>query len=181
MGAVGMDGLLRDGGAEGLSLTSTADALLVKTTSEAVAGLASSEANISRLRLGLEATRPVPLANGAALLPSLELGIRHDDGDAETGFGMELAAGLTWTDPGRGISAELQGRTLLTHADEAFREQGLAISFAWEPNPTNRGPSLALSHGRGRHCRRGRGCPAQPHHHGGSDCCRHRQQRTAPV
>ena len=34
MGAVGMDGLLRDGGAEGLSLTSTADALLVKTTSE---------------------------------------------------------------------------------------------------------------------------------------------------
>ena len=149
MGAVGMDGLLRDGGAEGLSLTSTADALLVKTTSEAVAGLASSEANISRLRLGLEATWPVPLANGAALLPSLELGIRHDDGDAETGFGMELAAGLTWTDPGRGISAELQGRTLLTHADEAFREQGLAISFAWEPNPTNRGPSLALSHAMG--------------------------------
>ena len=150
MGAVGMDGLLRDGGAEGLSLTSTADALLVKTTSEAVAGLASSEANISRLRLGLEATRPVPLANGAALLlPSLELGIRHDDGDAETGFGMELAAGLTWTDPGRGISAQLQGRTLLTHADEAFREQSLTVSFAWEPNPTNRGPSLALSHAMG--------------------------------
>ena len=149
MGAVGMDGLLRDGGPEGLSLSSTADALLVKTTSEAVAGLASSEANISRLRLGLEATRPVPLANGAALLPSLELGIRHDDGDAETGFGMELAAGLTWTDPGRGISAELQGRTLLTHSDEDFREQGLTVSFAWEPNPTNRGPSLALSHAMG--------------------------------
>ena len=149
MGAVGMDGLLRDGGPEGLSLSSTADALLVKTTSEAVAGLASSEANISRLRLGLEATRPVPLANGAALLPSLELGIRHDDGDAETGFGMELGAGLTWTDPGRGISAQLQGRTLLTHSDEEFREQGLAVSFAWEPNPTNRGPSLALSHAMG--------------------------------
>ena len=146
MGAVGMDGLLLDGGAEGLSLTSTADALLVKTTSEAVAGLASSEANISRLRLGLEATRPVPLANGASLLPSLELGIRQDGGDAETGFGMELGAGLAWTDPERGISAALKGRTLLTHADEEFREQGLAVSFAWEPNPSNRGPSLALSH-----------------------------------
>ena len=146
MGAVGMDGLLLDGGAEGLSLTSTADALLVKTTSEAVAGLASSEANISRLRLGLEATRPVPLANGASILPSLELGIRQDGGDAETGFGMELGAGLAWTDPERGISAALKGRTLLTHADEEFREQGLAVSFAWEPNPSNRGPSLALSH-----------------------------------
>ena len=146
MGAVGMDGLLRDGGAEGLSLTSTADALLVKTTSDAVTGLASSEANISRLRLGLEATRPVPLANGASLLPSLELGIRQDSGDAETGFGMELGAGLTWADSERGISAALKGRTLLTHADEEFREQGLAVSFAWEPNPSNRGPSLALSH-----------------------------------
>ena len=146
MGAVGVDGLLLDGGAEGLSLTTTADALLVKTTSEAVADLASSEAHISRLRLGLEATRPVPLAKGASLLPSLELGIRQDGGDAETGFGMELAAGLAWTDSGRGISAALKGRTLLTHADEEFREQGLAVSFAWEPNPTNRGPSFSVSH-----------------------------------
>ena len=146
MGAVGVDGLLLDGGAEGLSLTTTADALLVQTTSEAVAGLASSDANISRLRLGLEATRPVPLANGASLFPSLELGIRQDRGDAETGFGMELGAGLAWADPERGISAELQGRTLLTHTEEEFQEQGLAISFAWEPNPTNRGPSLSVSH-----------------------------------
>ena len=146
MTAVGMDGVLLDGGTEGLSLTSTADALLVKTTSEAVDGLASSDANITRLRLGLEATRPVPLANGASLLPSLELGIRHDSGDAETGFGMELAAGMAWRDPERGISAALKGRTLLTHSDEAFQEQGLAISFAWETNPTNRGPSFSASH-----------------------------------
>ncbi|KKZ14930.1 MAG: hypothetical protein TH68_03140 [Candidatus Synechococcus spongiarum 142] len=146
MGAVGMDGMLLDGGAEGLSLTSTADALLVKTTSEEVDGLASSEASISRFRLGLEATRPVPLANGASLIPSLEMGVRQDGGDAETGFGMELGAGLSWTDPGRGISAELKGRTLLTHADEEFREQGLAVSFAWDPSSSNRGPSLALSH-----------------------------------
>ena len=146
MGAVGVDGLLLDGGAEGLSLTTTADALLVQTTSEAVAGLASSDANISRLRLGLEATRPVPLANGASLLPSLELGIRQDRGDAETGFGMELGAGLVWTDSGHGISAALKGRTLLTHTEEAFREQSLAVSFAWEPNPSNRGPSFSVSH-----------------------------------
>ena len=146
MTAVGIDGLLRDGGAEGLSLTTTADALTVQTTSEAVADLASSDANITRLRLGLEATRPVPLANGASLLPSLELGIRQDRGDAETGFGMELGAGLAWTDPERGISADLKGRTLLTHTDEAFQEQGLAVSFAWEPSPSNRGPSFSVSH-----------------------------------
>ncbi|KKZ10751.1 MAG: hypothetical protein TH68_09945, partial [Candidatus Synechococcus spongiarum 142] len=41
---------------------------------------------------------------------------------------------------------ELQGHTLLTHTDEAFQEHGLVVSFAWEPNPTNRGPSFSLSH-----------------------------------
>ena len=149
MGAVGMDGMLLDGGAAGLSLTTTADVLTVKTTSEAVAGLASSDAHITRLRLGLEATRPVPLANGASLLPSLKLGLRHDSGDAETGFGMELAAGMAWRDPERGISAELTGRTLVSHSEESFQEQGLGLSFAWDPSPSNRGPSLALSHAMG--------------------------------
>ena len=146
MAAVGMDGLLLDGGAAGLSLTTTADVLTLKTTSEEVDGLASSESAISRLRLGLEATRPFPLANGASLLPSLEVGIRQDGGDAETGFGMEIGAGMGWSDPERGINAEMKGRTLLTHVEEEFQEQGLALSFAWDPTPSNRGPSFSLNH-----------------------------------
>ena len=146
MGAVGMDGLLLDGGAEGLSLTATTDLLSQKTTTEQVDGLAGSEGSTSRLRVGLEATRPFPLPNGAALLPSLEVGMRQDDGDAETGFGLDIGAGIVWHDPQRGIRGEVQGHTLLTHADQEFRQQGLALSFAWEPNPSNRGPSLSLNH-----------------------------------
>ena len=146
MGAVGLDGLLIDGGAEGFSLSTTTDLLTVKTTTEETDGLESSTANVSRLRVGLEATRPVPLPNDASLLPSMEMGIRHDGGDAETGFGLEVGAALAWNDPQRGISAELKGRSLLTHVDEHFQQQGLALSFAWNPNPSNRGPSLALSH-----------------------------------
>ena len=150
MAAVGMDGLLMDGGAEGLSLTTTADLLTLSTTSEAVEEtLKASEGNVTRLRLGLEAARPFPLANGASLLPSLEIGVRQDSGDAETGFGLKLGAGLAWRDPARGIGAELRGRTLLTHADEEFREHGLSLSFAWDPTPTSRGPSLSLSHSLG--------------------------------
>ncbi|WP_161632568.1 hypothetical protein, partial [Candidatus Synechococcus spongiarum] len=30
--------------------------------------------------------------------------------------------------------------------DEEFREQGLAVSFAWDPSPSNRGPSLSMGH-----------------------------------
>ena len=146
MGAIGMDGLLRDGGSKGITLKSTADVLTVKTTSAEVDGLDSSEGSLSRLRLGVEAVRPFPLANGSSLLPSMELGIRQDGGDAETGFGMDLGAGILWQAPGHGISGELKGHTLLTHAEEEFQDQGLALSFSWEPNPSNRGPSLSIGH-----------------------------------
>ena len=141
-----MDGLLRDGGNEGITLSSTADVLTMKTTSEEVDGLESSEGSLSRLCLGLEAVRPFPLTNGSSLLPSMELGIRQDGGDAETGFGMDLGAGILWRAPKHGISGELKGHTLLAHAEEEFREQGLALSFSWEPNPSNRGPSLFMDH-----------------------------------
>ena len=146
LGAVGMDGLLLDGGREGITLTTTADALFLKTSSEAVEGLASSEGNITRLRLGLEASRAFPLANGASLSPSLEVGLRQDNGDAETGFGMDLGAGLSWNDPEQGITAAVKGRTLLSHGAEDFQDQGLALSFSWRPTPSNRGASLSLSH-----------------------------------
>lgn len=53
------------------------------------------------------------MANGASLLLSLEVGIRQDGSDAETGHGVELEAGVVWDDPERGIRGELQGCTLL--------------------------------------------------------------------
>ena len=149
MVALGMDGLLLDGGSEGLSLNTTADLLSLNATSDKVEGLESSEGNVSRLRLGLEATRPFPFANGSSLLPSMEVGIRQDGGDAETGFGMDLGAGIAWKDPQRGISGELKGRTLLSHAEEDFHDQGLALSFSWDPSPSNRGPSLSMGHAMG--------------------------------
>ena len=149
MAALGMDGLLFDGGNEGITLSSTADVLTLKTTSEEVDGLESSEGSLSRLRLGIEAVRPFPLSNGASLLPSLALGIRQDSGDAETGFGLDLGAGILWQAPERGISGALRGHTLLAHGEEDFQEQGLALSFSWEPTPSKRGPSLSLSHAMG--------------------------------
>ena len=149
MVALGMDGLLLDGGNEGVSLNATADLLSLNTSSEEVEGLKSSEGNLSRLRLGLEATRPFPLANGSSLLPSMEVGIRQDGGDAETGFGMDLGAGIAWKDPQRGISGELRGRTILTHTEEEFQDQGLALSFSWDPSPSNRGPYLSMGHAMG--------------------------------
>ena len=151
MGAVGLDGLLLDGGGSGLTIRSTADALLLRVNSQETEDLAGIQGEVSRLRLGLEAERPFPLSeSGAVLTPSLELALRQDGGDAETGFGLDLAAALLWSDPGKGLEVELSGHTLLSHGDAAFHEKGLAASLAWDPNPSSSlGPSLSLSQSMG--------------------------------
>ena len=79
------------------------------------------------------------------LTPRLEVGLRHDGGDAETGFGLDLGGGLAWTDPETGIRAEVSGRGLLTHESAGFRQRGFAGSLGWDPRPSSaRGPSLTL-------------------------------------
>ena len=129
------------------------DALGVRTSSEAVRGsadaggnLAAAQGDVTRLRLGLEGTwRGLVLGTGT-LEPRLEVGVRHDGGDAETGFGLDLGGGLAWSDPGTGIEAGVSGRGLLTHEADGFRERGIAGSFGWDPAPgSDRGPSLTLT------------------------------------
>ena len=152
MGAVGARGVLVKAAAEGgLELAAKTDALLVRTTSDEVDGsadtLAASEADVTRVRLGLEGTwLGIGTGGGGSLVPTLEVGVRQDGGDAETGGGMDIGAGLSWTEPSLGIRAEVSGRALLTHAEEGFRERGFAGSLAWDPNQdSERGPSLTLS------------------------------------
>ena len=152
MGAVGGRGVLVEPPAEGgLELGLKSDALVVRTTSEAVRGsagsLSAAEADVTRLRLGLEGTwRGLGAAGGGSFEPSFELGVRHDGGDAETGFGVDVGAGLAWADPSRGIRAQVDARGLVTHDEAGFAERGIAGSLAWDPSPESAlGPSLTVS------------------------------------
>lgn len=89
-------------------------------------------AEVTRLRLGLEGSQPFRLAEGATLTPSVEIGVRHDGGDAETGFGVDIGGGLAWSDTRRGITAEFRGPGLLTHEADGFRERGVSGSLFWD-------------------------------------------------
>ena len=72
--------------------------------------------------------------------------MRHDGGDAETGFGVDVGGGLAWSDPQRGLSAEFRGRGLLTHDADGFRQRGFMGSLSWDPTPEkSRGLSLSMS------------------------------------
>ena len=74
--AVGLRGVVVDGGADGLTLAVGPDALMVRTGTEAVlaggGNLAAAEGDVSRLRLGLERSRRFPLAEDAT--PDAERG-----------------------------------------------------------------------------------------------------------
>ncbi len=124
----------------GLTLTGKTDAMVVQTASGQGRGadggnLEAARATVTRLRLGVEASRPILFESGTTLTPSLEVGVRHDGGDAETGFGLDLGIGLALSDPERGLQAEMRGRGLLAHESSGFRDLGFSGSFAWEGKP----------------------------------------------
>ena len=152
MAAAGLRGVLLDPeSGSGFRLTGKTDAMVVQTASgrgrSADGGnLAPARATVTRLRLGLEGSRPILFDGGFTLTPSLEIGVRHDGGDAETGFGLDLGGGLALSDPKRGLQAELRGRGLLTHESKGFRDLGFSGSLAWEGNPgSDRGAKLRLT------------------------------------
>ena len=126
------------------------DAQLVRMTSEAARGsdggnLAATEGDTSRLRVMLEGSRAFALEGGGALTPSLEVGLRHDGGDAETGTGIEVGGGLSYTDPATGITVDAKARGLVAHEDTDYTEWGASGSVRIEPDASGRGLSLTLA------------------------------------
>ena len=142
-------------GGDGPKLDAVTDARWVRTTtarvSSSAGNLASAEAEVTRLRLGLEGSWPLALGDealgkGAAVTPHLAIGVRQDGGDAETGFGTDIGGGLTLEAPAQGLTVSLEGRGVLTHEAAGLRDRGIAGSLAWDPPPSNgRGPKLTLT------------------------------------
>ena len=147
MGALGLRGVVYASAHTELALKS--DALWVRTASGETDGLRGTEADTRRLRLLLSGRHQRTLANDALLSPTFELGIRYDDGDAETGFGMELGGGLRYADPVRGLTVETRARALIAHEDGSYEEWGLGGSLALDPGRLGRGLALRLDSGWG--------------------------------
>ena len=146
MAAAGVRSTLAEPGEGGdLMLALVSDALWANTKSEEAGQLRASHTGVTRLRLGLEAGWPQELDGGGHLAPRLEAGIRHDGGDAENGFGVELGGGLTWSHPRSGLSFDLEGRALLTHEDDDIADRGFSAGLAFDQAPASeRGFSFSL-------------------------------------
>ena len=146
LGAVGARGaLLEAGEAGGIDLALRGDAFLVQMESAAAANTVKTKADASRLRLVLEGSRGFALGEGAVLTPGLEVGLRHDGGDAETGAGVEIGGRIRYADAGSGLTVEASARTLIAHEDSGYREWGAGGSVRLDPGASGRGLSLSLA------------------------------------
>ncbi len=147
MAAAGLRGTVLTPPPEGAGpeLALTADALWTRTASDRTRDLAASRSDVTRLRLGVEGRYRFGFDGESQLTPTLEAGVRHDGGDAETGFGLELGGGLAWSAPTLGLTLDLSGRTLIAHEDDDFTDRGLSAALTFDPRPESaRGPSLSL-------------------------------------
>ena len=149
MGALGARSeLLSPSQENGLGLALKSDVFWMQMESEAVEepdgrGLKWTQARASRLRLLLEGSQSHELDYGARLTPSLEVGLRSDGGDAETGSGMELRAGIQYTAPG--VTIEASAHSLFGHERRQYEEWGASGSIRMTPGTSGRGLSLALA------------------------------------
>ena len=143
MGGLGARGtLLSPTESSAYDVALKSDAFLVRMDADA-ADRPALETMTSRLRLQLEGGRPVELESGR-MLPSLEVGVRHDGGDAETGLGLEVGGSLDYTHSQRGVALQATARRLLVHQVSGYEEWGLGGSLNIDPGALGRGPSLRM-------------------------------------
>ena len=144
MGAVGVKGQVLDGtGPSGVGLNVKSDAMWVGTKSERTNDMVATEGDVTRVRLIVHGERTFDRGNGAAFTPSAEVGLRHDGGDAETGTGVELGAGLRYN--AGALTIEGQMRALVTHEASGYEEWGASGAIRMTPSASGRGLTLSIA------------------------------------
>ena len=145
LGAVGVRGEVYGGeGLGGVQVVGKSDALWLRMRSEGEGdSFEEVREGVTRLRLLLEGSGEFELGGGGRLRPSLELGVRHEGGDAETGTGVELGAGVRYAR--RGVTVEGAVRALVAHERTGYEEWGASGAVRIDPGEAGRGLSLVLS------------------------------------
>ena len=150
LAAAGVRGdLVKPAEAGGFALALKADSFWVRAESDRVVSgfghLAAAQGESNRVRAVLDGSRTFSLASGATLAPSLEFGLRHDGGDAETGTGLEFGTGFGFADPSRGLDMTLKAHGLAVHADDGYEEWGVTGQLRLVPEVSGRGLMASLT------------------------------------
>ena len=144
MGALGVKGQVLDGsGPSGVAMSVKSDVMWIGTKSARSNDMVKTQGDVTRLRLIARGERDFAIREQGRLTPSAELGLRHDGGDAETGVGVELGAGLRYM--AGSFTIEAQARTLVAHEAEGYEEWGVSGAVRLAPGASGRGLSLSVA------------------------------------
>ena len=122
-----------------------AEALLTNIKVEGNGGAIEPVAlDARRFRLALEGSHERPLASGARLVPTVEVGVRHDGGDGIEGTGLEVGGGLRYVDQTSGLTVAGRGRALVTYGTQEYREWGANLFIQMDPGTDGQGLSFTL-------------------------------------
>ncbi len=113
-------------------------------------GLSALSSDTRRVRVGLEGSHERGLGGEATLTPALEVGLRHDGGDALDGAGVEAGASLTWRDPAAGVTMEVRARTVVAHEESGHEEWGVSARVQMAPGVDGHGLWLTVAPSWGR-------------------------------
>ena len=145
LGVGGRRTLVPADAAGGLELALRSDAMFVWMDADRVPGyLQETRTRTSHARLLVEGGWTFALDSGARLAPSVEVGLRHDTGDAETGLGMEVGGRVRYEDSARGLTVEARGRGMLAHEAEDFEVWGVSGSVVLDPGADRQGLSFSV-------------------------------------
>ncbi len=105
--------------------------------------LESVKLSASRQRLMLEGVYVKKLASGATFTPSIEVGMRHDGGDGETGSSVETGGAVRYANAASGLTVEGRARTVLAHRGD-YEEWGVSGLVQLDPGAAGLGFALSL-------------------------------------
>ncbi len=105
--------------------------------------IAALRVKARRFRVGLEASHTHRMAGGSQLVPTLEVGVRHDAGDGRTGTGAEVGGGMRYTDEANGLTVESHGRILLGHTGD-YKDWGIGGAVRLSAGRDGHGLSFSL-------------------------------------
>ena len=100
---------------------------------------------VHQLRLSMEGSYEYRFASGTWFNPLVEVALRHDGGDGETGTGIELGGGFLYENPSLGLSISGRGRWLATHSSEDFSQWGLGGAVVFDKGADKRGVLFSVA------------------------------------
>ena len=132
MSAIGIRNSLLDSKKD-TSLTLLTDSLWTEVGSDGASNLLGTHSVLRRFRLGLEGSHRFNFSSGGKLIPTLEISAQHETSDTETGLGLVIGSGLSWSLPNLGLEMDIKGREMLLHENDAVQQRGISAALSLDP------------------------------------------------